>query len=229
MGNFDAATTRRKIKTTIPSSLGVRPSIIHIVSHEASNLKQKPERPMLTQGFPPPDPPITVIGLGSNLGDRRATIEAAIDAISKLPGVEVVARSTLWRTDPFPPSPPHGHPQPDFYNAAIAIRNPAPLDELMADLLAIEARFGRTRGEKNAPRTLDLDLLWVEGKRIRISEPGRPEVEVPHPRLHERPFALVPLLEVAPGAADPTTGKLYALLLAELGAEGVAPLDSSGA
>src|SRR5262245_55073607 len=111
---------------------------------------------MLTHGFPPPDPPITVIGLGSNLGDRRATIEAAIDAISNLPGVQVVARSTLWRTDPVG-VPPHGPPQPDFYNAAIAIRNAAPLDKLMADLLAIEARFGRTRGEKNAPRPLDLD------------------------------------------------------------------------
>jgi 2-amino-4-hydroxy-6-hydroxymethyldihydropteridine diphosphokinase len=179
---------------------------------------------MFTEQSPPLDPPITVIGLGSNLGDRRATIEAAIDAIAKLPGVEIVARSTLWQTDPV-----GGPPQPDFYNAAVAVRNRVPLDRLMADLLAIEARFGRTRGERNAPRPLDLDLLWVEGKRVRISEPGGPEVEVPHPRLHERPFALVPLLEVAPGAADPTTGKLYALLLAELGAEGVAPLDSSGA
>jgi len=167
---------------------------------------------------------LAVIGIGSNLGDRRATIEAAIETIAKLPGVELVARSSVWRTDPV-----GGPPHPDFYNAAVAVRCRMPLSGLMRELLGIEARFGRVRGERNAPRTLDLDLLWVEGQRLRLSEPDGLDLEVPHPRLHERAFALVPLLEVVPGAADPTTGKLYALLLAELGAEGVVPLDSSGA
>jgi 2-amino-4-hydroxy-6-hydroxymethyldihydropteridine diphosphokinase len=168
-----------------------------------------------------PEPPIAVVGVGSNLGDRRATIERAIAAIASLPGVELVARSSLWQTEPV-----GGPPQPDFYNAAVALRTRMPLGRLMRELLAIEGRFGRVRGERNAPRTLDLDLLWVEGQAVRMSEPDGPDLEVPHPRLHERAFALVPLLEVAPGAADPTTGKLYALLLAELGAEGVVPLDS---
>jgi 2-amino-4-hydroxy-6-hydroxymethyldihydropteridine diphosphokinase len=168
-----------------------------------------------------PETPIVVIGIGSNLGDRQATIGAAMEAIAKLPDVELVARSSVWRTDPV-----GGPPQPDFYNAAVAVRTRLPFGRLMRELLAIEARFGRVRGERNAPRTLDLDLLWVEGRHVRLSEPDGPDLEVPHPRLHERAFALVPLLEVAPRAADPTTGKLYALLLAELGTEGVVPLDS---
>jgi 2-amino-4-hydroxy-6-hydroxymethyldihydropteridine diphosphokinase len=166
-------------------------------------------------------PRLAVIGIGSNLGDRRATIEAAIEAIAALPGLELAARSSLWQTDPVG-GPPQGH----FLNAAVAVHTALPLGRLMRELLAIEARFGRVRGERNAPRTLDLDLLWVEGQRVRLSEPDGPDLEVPHPRLHERAFALVPLLEVAPGAADPVTGKLYALLLAELGTEGVEPLDS---
>jgi 2-amino-4-hydroxy-6-hydroxymethyldihydropteridine diphosphokinase len=170
---------------------------------------------------PNPEPPLAVIGIGSNLGDRRATLEAAIAAIESLPGVAIVARSSVWRTDPI-----GGPPQPDFYNAAVAIRTHMPLGQLMRELLALEGRFGRVRAERNAPRTLDLDLLWVEGLRMRMTEPEGPDLEVPHPRLHERAFALVPLLEVAPGAADPITGKLYALLLAELGTEGVVPLDS---
>jgi 2-amino-4-hydroxy-6-hydroxymethyldihydropteridine diphosphokinase len=165
--------------------------------------------------------PLMIIGLGSNLGDRRATIEAAIEAIAALADVEIVARSSLWRTDPV-----GGPPQPDYYNAAVAIRTARPLAALMNELFAIEARFGRLRGERNAPRTLDLDLLWVEGKAVRLSGPGEPDVEVPHPRLRDRAFALVPLLEVAPGAADPTSGELYAVRLAELGTSGVAPLDS---
>jgi 2-amino-4-hydroxy-6-hydroxymethyldihydropteridine diphosphokinase len=169
------------------------------------------------------EPPLVVIGIGSNVGDRRATVVAAMEAIGELPGVEVVARSSIWRTVPV------GPPQPDYYNAAVAVRARVPLGRLMGELLTIELGFGRVRGERNAPRTLDLDLLWADGVAVHISEPGGTDLEVPHPRLHERAFALVPLLEVAPGAADPRTGQLYALLLAELGTEGVAPLDSSGA
>jgi 2-amino-4-hydroxy-6-hydroxymethyldihydropteridine diphosphokinase len=145
-------------------------------------------------------------------------VEGAIRAIEALPDVEVVGRSSVWETQPV-----GGPPQDDFYNAALAIRSPLPPQQLMCELLDIEKRFGRTRGERNAPRTLDLDLLWVEGMVLEGS------LVLPHPRLHERAFALIPLLEVVPDATDPTTGKLYATILAELGTEGVSPLDSSGA
>jgi len=165
-----------------------------------------------------------VIGLGANLGDRRKTMEAAMAAIAALPNIELVARSSVWRT-----APVGGPPQPDFYNAALAVRSFSPPEELMRDLLAIEVRLGRVRSERNAPRIVDLDLLWREGAPERIRRPGMPEVDLPHPRLHERAFALAPLLEVVPDASDPVSGKPYRAILAELGMAGVTPLDSSKA
>jgi len=164
-------------------------------------------------------PTTVVIGLGSNLGDRQATIEAGMLAIGALPGLEVVARSSLWRTRPI-----GGPLQPDYYNAAIAVRSAIALEALHAGLLVIEAQFGRVRTERNAPRTLDLDVLWMEGPRIRLSGPESAELVVPHPRLAERAFAMIPLLEVVPDAADPTTGKLYAAILAEVGTAWVEPV-----
>jgi len=149
-------------------------------------------------------------------------MEAAIAAIGALPALQIVGRSSVWRTAPI-----GGPPQPDFYNAAIAVRSVSSPEELLHELLAIEARFGRIRSERNAPRIIDLDLLWREGPPVRICRPGAPEVELPHPRLHERAFALAPLLEVVPDASDPTTGRPYAAILAELGMTGVAALDSS--
>ena len=167
--------------------------------------------------------PISVIGIGANLGDRLATVEGAILAIEELPGLEVVGRSSVWRTRPV-----GGPPQPDFFNAALAVRCALPPEKLMCELLEIERRFGRTRAERNAPRTLDLDLLWREGGPMgRGSESAG--LVVPHPRLHERAFALIPLLEVVPEQPTRPPGKLYATTLAELGTEGVSPLDSSSA
>jgi 2-amino-4-hydroxy-6-hydroxymethyldihydropteridine diphosphokinase len=165
---------------------------------------------------------LMVIGLGANLGERRKTIEAAIAAIARLPETTIVARSSLWRT-----APVGGPPQPDFLNAAVAVRSFSPPEELMRALLALEAEFGRVRTERNAPRVLDLDLLWREGPAVQIRRSNAPQVDLPHPRLRERAFALAPLLEVLPEAADPTSGKRYSAILEELGKSGVAPLDSS--
>ncbi|MET0594987.1 MAG: 2-amino-4-hydroxy-6-hydroxymethyldihydropteridine diphosphokinase [Polyangiaceae bacterium] len=168
--------------------------------------------------------PLVVIGLGANLGDRKKTIDEAVEAIAELPGTTIVARSSIWRT-----APVGGPPQPDFYNAALAVRSFSRPEELMRALLAIEARFGRVRTERNAPRVLDLDLLWTDEGEVHVHRPDAPDVDLPHPRLHERAFALAPLVEVLPEAADPATGKRYSTLLAELGMTGVAPLDSSQA
>jgi 2-amino-4-hydroxy-6-hydroxymethyldihydropteridine diphosphokinase len=175
---------------------------------------------------------ITVIGLGANLGDRRGTIEAAIAAIAALPTVRIEARSSVWRTTAIGGpvrGPWQGLAQPDFFNAALAVHSLLPPEELMRELLAIEARLGRVRSERNAPRIIDLDLLWREGTAVRIQRAGAPVVELPHPRLHERPFAMAPLLEVVPNATDPVSGKPYAVILTELGMAGVTPLDSSEA
>jgi 2-amino-4-hydroxy-6-hydroxymethyldihydropteridine diphosphokinase len=190
--------------------------------HSSSGKSSIDARKLPTE--PPFLKPLTVIGVGANLGDRKKSMEAAIFAIAALPGVEIVARSSIWRT-----APVGGPPQPDFFNAAIAVRTFSPPEELMAALLGIEERLGRVRTERNAPRLIDLDLLWREGAPVRIHRQGSPEVEIPHPRLHERAFALAPLVEVAPSATDPKSGKPYAAILDELGRTGIAPLDSSEA
>lgn len=131
-----------------------------------------------------------VVGLGSNVGDRLATLRSAAAAIASI--ADVRGRSFVYETAPM-----GGVDQPDFLNAAVAIDyDGAPL-ALLDALQAIEAQHGRDRAKEQrwGPRTLDLDVLWIDG--IVIAEP---RLVVPHPRLHERAFALLPLHDVAPEA-----------------------------
>jgi 2-amino-4-hydroxy-6-hydroxymethyldihydropteridine diphosphokinase len=141
-----------------------------------------------------------VIGLGANLGDRLTTLRGAARAIGEAAQVgRLVGGSRIFET-----APVGGPPQPPFLNAAVLVEaEDAPL-ALLEDLLAIEARFGRVRRERWGPRTLDLDLLWIAGTTVNDAR-----LVVPHPRLTERAFALLPLLDVAPDARDPTTGAPY--------------------
>jgi 2-amino-4-hydroxy-6-hydroxymethyldihydropteridine diphosphokinase len=141
---------------------------------------------------------IAYIALGSNLGDRRRQLESALDGLAAMEGIEVCVISEFVETEP--QGPPGQGP---YLNAAAALRcriEPRPLLDAM---LAIEAAHGRDRvGEQRwGPRTLDLDLL-LYGARI-IDEPG---LVVPHPRLHERAFVLVPLARIAPDAVHPVLG-----------------------
>jgi 2-amino-4-hydroxy-6-hydroxymethyldihydropteridine diphosphokinase len=139
-----------------------------------------------------------VIGLGANLGDRIASLRNACARIAELGTIR--ARSHVYETEPV------GPPQPRFLNAAIALETQLAPDALMRALLEIEQSMGRVRGpEKDGPRTIDLDLLWVEGVTLRTEL-----VTVPHPRLKERAFALVPLLDVAPASREPATRMAYA-------------------
>ncbi|WJI17127.1 2-amino-4-hydroxy-6-hydroxymethyldihydropteridine diphosphokinase [Pseudoxanthomonas winnipegensis] len=135
--------------------------------------------------------PVTAcIGLGANLGDAAGTLRAAFAAIGALPETVLVAASPLYVT------PAWGvEDQPDFVNAAARVTTTLPAPALLAALLEIERRFGRDRSREQrwGPRTLDLDLL-LYGEAV-IDVPG---LQVPHPRLHERAFALVPLADVAP-------------------------------
>ena len=127
------------------------------------------------------------VGLGANLGDREATISAALAALNAEDGIGVVAVSTLRETEPVGVGP-----QPLFLNGAAALETTLSARELLDRLLATEQRFGRTRtpGE-HGPRTLDLDLLLYGDEQI--DEPG---LTVPHPRLHERAFVLEPLADL---------------------------------
>ena len=144
------------------------------------------------------------IGLGANLGEPEVQVRRAIRALREIPKTRVVGASSLYRSAPI------GHKdQPDFVNAVAEIETDLSARALLEELLAIEARFGRTRTFSNAPRTLDLDLL-LYGNRV-ISEPG---LIVPHPRMHERAFALAPLAEIAPDAVVPGKGPVAVLLIA---------------
>ena len=142
------------------------------------------------------------VGLGANLGDREATIRAAVDALAVEDGIEVTAVSTLRETEPVGVGE-----QPLFLNGAAALETVLSARELLDRLLEIEQRFGRVRipGE-HGPRTLDLDLL-VYGDEA-IDGPG---LTVPHPRLHERRFVLEPLAELDPGLTIPGRGTVESL------------------
>jgi 2-amino-4-hydroxy-6-hydroxymethyldihydropteridine diphosphokinase len=138
------------------------------------------------------------IGLGSNLGDRRRTLESALAMLDASPSIEVTACSGFIETAPVGPVE-----QPRFMNAAATVRTTLAARELMAVCLSIESTHGRRRSpsERWGPRTLDLDVL-LYGDRT-IDEPG---LTVPHPRLVERPFALIPLAEIADSWVHPGEG-----------------------
>ena len=143
------------------------------------------------------------VGVGTNLGDRAAMIRAAIEQLRLEQGVEVVAVSSIRETDPVGLVE-----QSRFLNAAVALETELSARELLDRLLGIERRLGRTRaGPRFGPRTIDLDLL-VYGD-ARIDEPG---LEVPHPRLHERLFALEPLADLDPDLVVPGRGRLADLV-----------------
>ncbi len=143
------------------------------------------------------------VGLGANLGDRKAMLRAAVEQLSAEPGIELVAVSDLRDTDPVGITD-----QPRFVNAAAAVETDLPARELLERLLGIERRLGRTReGPRFGPRTIDLDLLLFGEERV--DEPG---LEVPHPRLHERLFALEPLADLDPGLVVPGRGPLAELI-----------------
>ncbi len=146
-------------------------------------------------------PERATIGLGGNVGDVQAAIAAAIDAIAALPGVSMVARSSLWRSAPVDAD------GGDYLNAVIAVTTTLEPQLLLQHLHRIEAEAGRSRPYRHAPRTLDLDLLMV-GQRCSCT----PALQLPHPRLHARAFVLLPLLEIDPAAIHPRLGRLDAFV-----------------
>ncbi|MBW2523841.1 MAG: 2-amino-4-hydroxy-6-hydroxymethyldihydropteridine diphosphokinase [Deltaproteobacteria bacterium] len=158
---------------------------------------------------------VWIVGLGSNLGDRLTHLRRAADALGRVDGIRERGRSRVFET-----APVGGPDQPSYLNAAVTIATALPAATLLEHALGIERALGRARPDpvRWGPRTIDIDLLWAD--QLVVDQPG---LRVPHPRLHVRPFALIPLLELAPDATDPTTGQRYADLeaaRAELSAYG---------
>lgn len=135
------------------------------------------------------------LGLGSNLGDRERTLAEARERL-RASGFEIGRESALYWTEPV-----GGPPQEWFLNQVLLGSTALSPEQLLDLALAIERALGRRRRERNGPRTLDVDLLLYEGQRR--SGPG---LELPHPRLHERRFVLVPLAEIAPDEPHPLLG-----------------------
>jgi 2-amino-4-hydroxy-6-hydroxymethyldihydropteridine diphosphokinase len=144
------------------------------------------------------------VGLGANLGPREVTLLRAADLLAAADGVEVVAVAQLRETEPVGLVE-----QPPFLNGAVAIDTSLPPRALLDLLLEIERSLGRVRGERWGPRTIDLDLL-VYGDES-VEEQG---LHVPHPRLHERRFALEPLAELDPELEIPGLGTVSELIAA---------------
>jgi 2-amino-4-hydroxy-6-hydroxymethyldihydropteridine diphosphokinase len=138
------------------------------------------------------------VALGSNEGDRAANLETAIERICRIPRTCVSARSTLHDT-----APVGGPPQGRYLNGAVEVTTQLEPEALMRELLAIERDLGRVRREKHGPRTIDLDLLLYDERTVATHE-----LELPHPRLHERGFVLAPLAELAPEVVVPGKGTI---------------------
>lgn len=153
---------------------------------------------------------LSAIALGSNLGNSRATLEAALNAIDQTPGITLKACSSWYKTAPIGPS------QPDYLNGCALLEVTLSPQELLKTLLNIEDEFGRVRKERWGARTLDLDVLLF-GYLILDT----PDLQIPHPRMTERAFVLVPLAEIAPEWIEPVSGKAISQLVETVDSSGV--------
>lgn len=145
---------------------------------------------------------IAWVGIGANLGDARANVLDAIERLQRLPGTRLLQASSLYRTAPIDSS------GDDYVNAVASLDTGLDAHALLHALFGIEQAHGRERPYRNAPRTLDLDLLLF-GDQVIVDAPS---LLVPHPRLHERAFVLAPLAELAPDLVVPGRGSVASLL-----------------
>ena len=150
------------------------------------------------------------IALGSNLGDSLAILKGAIKKLNQHPHITVKACSSVYQTAPI------GPPQPDYLNVCAVLETDLAPEELLRTLLQIELAFGRVRRERWGPRLLDLDLLLF-GNIVLTT----PTLQIPHPRMHDRAFVMVPLSEIAGNWQDPISGKAIFQLAQMVTHEGV--------
>ena len=154
------------------------------------------------------------IALGSNLGKSLTTLKNSLNVLNSNPGIKLLAVSSWYQTKPV-----GGSPQPDYLNGCAILNVQQTPEELLVLLQATELQFGRVRQERWGARTLDLDLLLYDNLII-----NTPNLTIPHPRMTERAFVLVPLAEIAPQWQEPTSGKAIAQLVQEVDVSGVSIL-----
>ncbi|MBW4621768.1 MAG: 2-amino-4-hydroxy-6-hydroxymethyldihydropteridine diphosphokinase [Cyanosarcina radialis HA8281-LM2] len=153
---------------------------------------------------------LSAIALGSNLGDSKTILEQAISTLDETPQIVVRSLSSWYQTTAVGPV------QPDYLNGCAILEVQLTPEELLATLLKIEDRFDRTRHERWGPRTLDLDLLLFDDLIL-----DAPALQIPHPRMTQRAFVLVPLAEIAPDWIEPISQKAIAELVKTVNCSGV--------
>lgn len=153
------------------------------------------------------------LGLGSNLGDRLTNLQRAVDALRDASGVRIASSSRVWETEPV-----GGPPQPEYLNAVIRVETDRSPHELLEACRTVERALGRVRTERWGPRTIDVDVLIYDDETV-----DAPDLLVPHPRMTERAFVVLPLLELEPDLALPDGRRLRELRLETSGAQPFAP------
>ncbi len=136
-----------------------------------------------------------LLSLGSNLGDRDANLRTALERLGKV-GISVTRRSSLYETEPV-----DLQEQPNFVNLVCEVKTQLPPDQLLETCLAVEKKMGRERRQRWGPRKIDIDILFYGDEII-----DQPRLQIPHPRLSQRRFVLIPLEEIHPSFRDPKTG-----------------------
>lgn len=149
---------------------------------------------------------LSAIALGSNIGESQAILEGALKTLEQTPGITIKAKSSWYKT-----APVGGPSQPDYLNGAAILQVQLSPQQLLKTLLEIEQEFGRVRQERWGPRTLDLDVLLFDDLILET-----PDLQIPHPRMTERAFVLVPLAEIAPDWIEPVTGEPISQLAQKL-------------
>ncbi|GAX36869.1 2-amino-4-hydroxy-6-hydroxymethyldihydropteridine diphosphokinase [Nodularia sp. NIES-3585] len=147
----------------------------------------------------------SAIALGGNMGDSYGILAAAIETLAKTPGIKLAAKSSWYRTKAV------GPPQPDYLNGCAILQVEMPPDLLLETLLATEQQFGRVRQQRWGARSLDLDLLLYDDFII-----DTPHLQIPHPRMRERAFVLIPLAEIAPDWVEPISQRVIKDLVKEV-------------